>query len=74
MVDFHSNNLIVNVVLFGQNVRDVIPWVSVETLLQALLIHVVSNEANATAENEERIDCANVDVLLSFLTKKYNLN
>lgn len=42
---------------------------SIETLLQSFLIHVVSNEANATTQNEQRVDSSNVDVLLCFLAE-----
>lgn len=62
------------VVLLWQNVRDVIPWVSVEALLQALLIHVMSNKTNAASQHEQGIDCANVDVLLSFLAESLTQN
>lgn len=54
--------------LFWQNVWDVIPWVTVQSLLQTLLVHVMTNKTDATAEHEQWVDGANVDVLLSFLT------
>lgn len=57
------------VVLFGTNVADVVPWVSVEALLQALLIHVVTDESNAATEHEEWVDGSDVDVFLRFLAK-----
>jgi hypothetical protein len=41
------------VVLFGHDVRDVVPWMSVESLLQALLIHVMTDETDAAAQHEQ---------------------
>lgn len=43
---------------------------SVEALLQALLIHIVADEADTAAQYEERVDGADVDVFLCFLTKR----
>lgn len=55
------------VVLLGKNVRDIVPRMTVQALLQALLIHVVSDETDATTQHKQRIDRTDVDVFLSFL-------
>lgn len=43
---------------------------TVQTLLQSLLIKVVANEANRTAEDKESVEDANVQVLLSLFSGK----
>lgn len=40
---------------------------AVQALLQALLVHVVADEADAAAQHEQRIDRPDVDVLLRLL-------
>lgn len=55
--------------LLGQHVRDVVPRVTVQTLLQTLLVHVVADEADATTQHEQRVDRTDIDVLLGLLTK-----
>lgn len=47
---------------------------SVEALLQALLIHVMADETDASSQDEQRVDGANVDVLLSFLARSSPIN
>lgn len=41
---------------------------TVESLLQSLLVHVVADEADAATEHEQRVDRSHVDVFLRFLT------
>lgn len=53
--------------LLWQNVWDIIPRMTVESLFKSFLIHVMANETNATAQYEQWIDGANVNVFLSFL-------
>lgn len=65
----HSNNKKkTNLVELGHDVGDVVPWVTVESLLQSLLVHVVADEADAATEHEQRVDCSHVDVFLRLLT------
>lgn len=59
-----------SVELFGQHVRDVVPRVTVQALLQTLLVHVVADEADAAPQHKQRVDRSDVDVLLGLLTEK----
>lgn len=43
------------VVLFWHDIRNIIPWVPVQALLQSFLIHVVTNETNTTAKNKKAV-------------------
>lgn len=43
---------------------------AVESLLESLLVHVVTNESYAAAEHKQRIDGTHIDVLLCFLAAK----
>lgn len=43
---------------------------SVKSLLQALLIHVMADKSNTTSQNEQRVDRSNVYVFLCLLTTK----
>lgn len=58
-------------VVFRHNIRNVIPWVPVETLLQPLLIQMMTNEANRATQNKKTINCSNVDVLVCFFPEIY---
>lgn len=73
-INVNNFDALLVVVLLWHDVGDVVPWVSVESLLQALLVHVMSDESNAAAQHEQRVDGANVDVLLSFLTERRSNN
>lgn len=42
---------------------------TVKALLQTLLIHVMTNETDTSAEHEQRVNGSDVDVFLSFLAK-----
>lgn len=42
---------------------------TIEALLQSFLVHVVSNETNTSAEHEQAIDSADIDILLGLLTE-----
>lgn len=59
-----------SVELLGQHVRDVVPRVTVQALLQTLLVHVVADEADAAPQHKQRVDRSDVDVLLGLLTEK----
>lgn len=54
--------------LLWQNVRNVVPWMTVQALLETLLVHVVTNEADTSSKHEQRVDRSDVNVFLSFLT------
>lgn len=41
------------VVLLGYDIGDVVPWMTVESLLESLLIHVVSNKSYAAAKHKQ---------------------
>lgn len=41
------------VVLLGYDIGDVVPWMTVESLLESLLIHVVSNKAYAAPKHKQ---------------------
>lgn len=58
--------------LMFENLRDVVPRVPVKSLLQALLIHVVTDEADTATKHEKWVDGANVDVFLGFLAANFN--
>lgn len=52
---------------------------SVQSLLETFLIHVVANESDAAAQHEQRINGTDVDVLLGFFAvivkgKRFFLN
>lgn len=40
------------VVLLGYNIGDVVPWMTVESLLEPLLIHIMSNKSYAAAKHK----------------------
>lgn len=42
---------------------------TVKSLFESLLVHVMANKTNATAKHEQRVNGSNVDVLLSFLAE-----
>lgn len=43
---------------------------AVESLLESLLVHVVTNESYAAAEHKQRVDGTHIDVFLCFLATK----
>uniref|UniRef100_A0A0X3NPK2 Uncharacterized protein n=1 Tax=Schistocephalus solidus TaxID=70667 RepID=A0A0X3NPK2_SCHSO len=49
---------------FRQFIGDIIPGVAIETLTQATLVKVVTNEADATSQDEEPIKSAELYVLV----------
>lgn len=69
-INVNNFDALLVVVLLWHDVTDVVPWVSVESLLQALLVHVMSDESNAAAQHEQRVDGTDVDVFLSFLAER----
>ena len=52
------------------NVRNVIPWVAIERLLQTKLVDVVSHEANRAAEHEEPVKAAKRHQIVRFLKRE----
>lgn len=54
--------------LLRQNVRNVVPRMTVQALLETLLIHVMTNKTDTSAKHEQRVDRSDVNVFLSFLT------
>jgi hypothetical protein len=46
--------------------EDVVCGMTVQRCTQTLLIKVVTNETDAAAENEETIQCSNLDIFISF--------
>lgn len=47
--------------------EDVVSWVTVQGSLQPLLVKMMTDETDATTENEETVECTDLDVLLSFI-------
>lgn len=47
---------------------------AVQTLLQTLLVHVVTDETDAATEHEQRVDSTDIDVLLGFLAGMVRLH
>lgn len=58
------------VVLLGNDIGDVVPWMAVESLLESLLVHVMTNESYAASQHKQRVDGAHIDVLLCLLAVK----
>lgn len=58
------------VVLLGNDIGDVVPWMAVESLLESLLVHVMTNESYAATQHKQRVDGAHIDVLLCLLAVK----
>lgn len=42
---------------------------TVQALFETFLIHVMANKSYAAAQNEQRVDRADINVLLCFLTE-----
>jgi len=55
---------------FGHDVSDIVPWVSVQALLQTLLVQEVTNEAHAASQHEQSVQTSNVHVLSGFLNSE----
>lgn len=51
----------------GKQVGDVVPWVTVQTSAQSLLVQVVGNETNATAQHEQTVQDTHLQVVLGLL-------
>lgn len=52
--------------LFGHNIRDVVPRMSVQALLESLLIQEMSDEAHRSAENKYTVQSADLHELVRF--------
>lgn len=39
--------------LLGKYIRNIVPWMSVETLLETFLIHVMANESDTAAQHKQ---------------------
>lgn len=50
------------------DIGDVIPWMTVKALLESLLIHIMSNKTYAATQHKQRVNGADINVLLSLLT------
>src|SRR5438045_3593188 len=50
-----------------QEVGNVIPWMSVQTSAQSLLVEVMCNQTNASAQHEETVKNTHLQVVLGFL-------
>ena len=50
-----------------EDITDVVPWVSVQALLEPFLIEEVSNEANTSTKDKETIESSVLDDILSFI-------
>ena len=59
---------------FRHHVRNVVPWMSVQSLLEPLLVKVVTNEAHAAAEHKQCIEGAYLYVLLGLLSAMEDIN
>lgn len=53
-----------------EQIRDIIPWVSVQPSAQSLLVQVVRNQTNAAAQNEEPIQHTVPHVVLNLLGRE----
>lgn len=58
------------VVLLGNDIGDVVPRMAVESLLESLLVHVMTNESYAASQHKQRVDGAHIDVFLCLLAVK----
>lgn len=69
MIHYHLLHAAENTRLvdIGHVDEDIISRVTVERSLQPLLIEMVSNETDAATQNEETIEGADFDVLISLL-------
>lgn len=52
------------------DLRDVVPRVAVEGLLEALLVEEVADEADGASEHEEAVEAAVVDQLVGLLLRE----
>jgi len=57
----------------GVHVGDVIPRVTVQALLQPLLVNPVPNEASSASQHKEGVEAAHLDVLLRLFAGKSTL-
>ena len=48
-------------------ITNIIPWVTVESLFESILVEVVSNESNAPTQNEQSIEAAIFDHFIGFM-------
>lgn len=51
----------------GEQVRNVVPRMSVQASAQSLLVEVVRNQTDATAEHEQTVQDTHLQVILNFL-------
>lgn len=54
--------------LVGVDVANIVPRVPVQTLMQPLLVEVMSNQSRSASEHENRVECAVEDVFVGFFT------
>lgn len=59
--------MLVLLVDLGEDVADVVPGVPVQTLLQPLLVQVVTNETNASSEDKHPVERSGLDVRLGLV-------
>eukprot|EP01137_Pigoraptor_chileana_P036093 Opistho-2@31092 len=55
------------VLCLGEDIRNVVPRVAVETLLEPLLVKVVANKSNSAAKNKQSVQEAHLQVLVGLL-------
>ncbi len=60
--------LLLWVIEFWHDIWDVVPWMSVQALFESLLVQIVTDESHAAPQNKQRIQCADLNVLLRFLS------
>ena len=56
--------------LAWHNVVDVVPWVSIKTLVQPQLVNVVPNKSGGPAEDKEGVQDAHLEIPVSFFARK----
>lgn len=70
-VDFDTALRAWNTLLDGrEQIGDVVPRVAVQTGTQSLLVQVVGNETNATAEHKQTVQHTHLQVVLSLLGRE----
>ena len=70
-LDIDLNTTFRSALLQGrEQVGNVIPWVSVKTSAQSLLVKVVGNQTDAAPENEETVQNSHPHVVLNLLARE----
>lgn len=54
--------------VFGKHVGDVIPRVTVQTLLQPLLVKIMANKTHAPTEDKDSIQCTYLHKLICLIS------